>query len=167
MDQNADVIREFIQNDNIILEHHSNIVRENTWDENDADRQELLAENWNSPIIITTLVQLLNTLFEGNNSSVRRMHSLCNSVIVIDEVQSVPVKMLTLFNLAINFLMEICNTTILLCSATQPCLEKAHHPLLDKAIDIVPYDEEKWKVFDRTNIIVCCWKIFRNSLRSG
>lgn len=153
LDQNADVIREFIQNDNIILEHHSNIVRENTWDENDADRQELLAENWNSPIIITTLVQLLNTLFEGNNSSVRRMHSLCNSVIVIDEVQSVPVKMLTLFNLAINFLTEICNTTVLLCSATQPCLEKAHHPLLDKAMDIVPYDEEKWKVFDRTEII--------------
>ena len=153
LDQNADVIREFIQNDSIILEHHSNIVRENNRDENDADRQELLAESWDSPIIITTLVQLLNTLFEGNNSSAQRMHSLCNSVIVIDEVQTVPVKMLTLFNLAVNFLTEICNATVLLCSATQPCLEKAHHPLLDKAIDIVPYDEEKWKVFDRTEII--------------
>ena len=48
--------------------------------------------------------------------------------IVIDEVQTVPGKMLTLFNLAVNFLSEVCGATIVLCSATQPCLEAADHP---------------------------------------
>ena len=53
-----------------------------------------------APIVITTLVQLLNTCFSGRTSAIRRFHALCRSVIVIDEVQTVPSKMLTLFNLA-------------------------------------------------------------------
>ena len=55
-------------------------------------------------MIITTLVQLLDTLFAGKTSCIRRMHALCDSVIVIDEVQTVPNEMLSLFNTAVNFL---------------------------------------------------------------
>lgn len=151
LEQNAAVIRDYIQNDSLILEHHSNLVRT---DENSQqlDEQELLAETWESPIIITTLVQLLNTLFSGKTTAIRRFHALCGSVIVIDEVQTVPSKMLSLFSLAVNFLSEICGATIVLCSATQPCTEQIEHPIHSPIPEIVPYDSAIWEVFRRTNI---------------
>lgn len=154
LDQNAAVIRNFVGDDSIILEHHSNVVNEPTDDGTaELDERELLCESWDAPIIITTLVQLLNTLFEGRTSSIRRFHSLCNAVIVIDEVQTVPTNMLSLFNLACNFLAYVCNSTVVLCSATQPCLESTTHPLiLSKDCDIVPYDDKLWAVFNRTKI---------------
>lgn len=151
LEQNSAVIRDYIQDDSIILEHHSNLVRtEETGQQ--LDEQELLAETWEVPIIITTLVQLLNTLFSGKTAAIRRFHSLCNSVIVIDEVQTVPGKMLTLFSLAINFLSEICGATVILCSATQPCTEQIEHPLHSPIPEIVPYDHALWAAFRRTDI---------------
>ncbi|MBQ2726264.1 MAG: DEAD/DEAH box helicase family protein, partial [Clostridia bacterium] len=119
LEQNSDAIRKYT-GDDFVLEHHSNAVQEKISPEK-LDDYELLTENWSSPIIITTLVQLLNTMFDGKTSSVRRFHALTDTVIVIDEVQTVPGNMLTLFNLAVTFLAEFCNTTVLLCSATQPC----------------------------------------------
>lgn len=151
LDQNAKEIRTYIQDDGLILESHSNLVRT---DENDQqlDKQELLTETWESAIIITTLVQLLNTLFSGKTTCIRRFHSLCNSVIVIDEVQTVPSKMLSLFSLAVNFLAEICGATVVFCSATQPCTEQIDHPIHGPIRDIVPYDPAVWEVFRRTDI---------------
>lgn len=152
LDQNAQVIRDFVQDDSLILEHHSNLVRPQEKTEQ-LVREELMAENWSAPIVITTLVQFLNTLFAGKTTCIRRMQALCSSVIVIDEVQTVPNKMLTIFNLAVNFLSEICGATVVLCSATQPCLEEADHPLLGKPEEMVPRDEEIWKVFRRTQLV--------------
>ena len=152
LDQNAKIIREFIGDDSIITEHHSNVAL----DEEFADelkRAQLLTENWSSPVIITTLVQLLDTLFAGKTSCIRRMHALCDSLIVIDEVQTVPNEMLSLFNTAVNFLSEVCGATIVLCSATQPCLEQTAHPMTENIKDIVPFGEELWRVFKRTQII--------------
>jgi len=151
LEQNAAVIRGCIQNDSLILEHHSNLVRteENS---QQLDEQELLTETWESPIIITTLVQLLNTLFSGKTTAIRRFHALCGSVIVIDEVQTVPGKMLSLFSLAVNFLSEICGATIVLCSATQPCTEQIEHPIHSPIPEIVPHDPVIWEVFRRTDI---------------
>lgn len=150
LEQNADVLREHLGDDSIILEHHSNILR--TEDDRELDQRELAVESWNAPVIITTLVQLLNTLFDGRTTSIRRFQALCSSVIVIDEVQTVPPRMLTLFNLAIEFLARVCNATILLCSATQPCLEKTAHPIKSDIPDIVPYDAQLWEPFRRTII---------------
>lgn len=151
LEQNASVIREYLGDDSIVLEHHSNVLQT---EENGAlDLRELAVDSWNSPVIITTLVQLLNTLFDGKTTSIRRFQSLCNSVIVIDEVQTVPNRMLSLFNLAVNFLAEICGATVLLCSATQPCLEQTAHPLNACKGDVVPYKEELWSPFRRTVIV--------------
>lgn len=151
LDQNAQVIRDFVGDDKLILEHHSNLV--DATDGGDLERMDLLMQTWDAPIIITTLVQLLNTLFAGSTSCIRRFPSLCNSVLVIDEVQTVPNNMLTLFNLAVNFLADICNATIVLCSATQPSLEKTEHPLMSTPMDIVPWEEQLWKIFKRTALI--------------
>lgn len=151
LEQNAQVLRDFLQADELILEHHSNVLRTKE-DGMELDVQELRAENWNAPIIITTLVQLLNTLFSGRTTCIRRFQALCESVIVIDEVQTVPNHMVSLFNLAVNFMAEICHTTIVLCSATQPYLEGVKHPICKQCQDIVPYQKELWAAFQRTTI---------------
>ena len=152
LEQNAAVIRNAVGDDSIILEHHSNVVRDNDNSET-VSENELLCENWHSPIVITTMVQLLNTLFSGKSSSIRRFHSLCSSLIVIDEVQMIPTHMLSMFNLAVNFLAEVCHATILLCSATQPCLEEADHPLVKDIPQLVPFDKSMWNTFKRTDLI--------------
>lgn len=151
LEQNADVIRKYLGDDSIILECHSNVIRCAETPEQ-LDRLELAEESFDAPVIITTLVQLLNILFQGKTGSIRRFHSLCDSVILIDEVQTVPPKMLSLFNLAVNFLAEICGATILLCSATQPALEKTEHSLLPKGKELVEYNAKLWTPFRRTEI---------------
>jgi CRISPR-associated endonuclease/helicase Cas3 len=154
LDQNAQVLRDYIGDDGIILEHHSNVVRgESAGAIVDGADPELLTENWGAPVIITTLVQLLNTMFAGKTACIRRFHGLVHSIIVIDEVQTVPTRMLTLFNLAVDFLAQVCGATVVLCSATQPCLEQTAHPISVPIRDIVPYDETLWKPFRRTAIL--------------
>ncbi len=152
LEQNAQVIHEFIENQDIILEHHSNVVQP-IEDADELNLNELMVENWNAPIIITTLVQMLNTMFDGATSSIRRFHALCNAVIVIDEVQSVPNHLLTMFNLMVSFLCQICGSTIVLCSATQPYLHGAEYPVHVKSRDMVPYNKSIWSTFHRTDII--------------
>lgn len=151
LEQNAKEIRKFVGDDRLILEHHSNVVQTDT-SQDTLDERELLVQSWNAPIILTTLVQLLNTLFDGKTTSIRRFQALCDSVIVIDEVQTVPTKLLSLFNLAIQFLSEQCRATVVLCSATQPCVERAEHPLRRAPEEIVPYDEALWATFRRTEL---------------
>ena len=151
LEQNAAVIRAFVGDDRLILEHHSNVVQMEQTQEQ-LDERELLIQNWDAPIILTTMVQLLNSMFDGKTSSIRRFQALCDSVIVIDEVQTVPTKLLSLFNLAIRFLAEQCGTTVILCSATQPYLEGSDHPLLSSPKDMVPYNPAVWNAFIRTQL---------------
>ena len=151
LDQNAAEIRKFVNNDAIILEHHSNIIHP-TESTEEYDKWEYYTETWHSPIIITTMVQFLNTLFSGKMSSVRRLHALCESIIVIDEVQTVPVKMLSLFNSAMNFLQTVCKATIVLSSATQPTFEGNRFPLKNISGDIVCCGKEIRELFRRTTI---------------
>ncbi|MCD7773622.1 MAG: CRISPR-associated helicase Cas3', partial [Ruminococcus sp.] len=155
LEQNAAEIKRFIDRSDIVLEHHSNVIKEGFADDAEQlNSYELLAESWDSPIIITTLVQLLNALFSGKTTAVRRLQALCNSVIVIDEVQSVPRKLMYIFNLAVDYLAKFCGCTILLSSATQPCFEKMEYPIiLSENESIVEETEEMRKAFKRTEII--------------
>lgn len=152
LEQNAAVIRNYIEDQTLILEHHSNVVQPDNRDD-ELSLSELYTENWDAPIIITTLVQLLDTMFSGKTTCIRRFHSLCNCVIVIDEIQSVPSKLLTLFNLMISFLSEICGATVVLCSATQPYLEGCEHAVAVVPKELVPYNRQVWEVFRRTEIV--------------
>ena len=151
LEQNAKVVRDYIGDDNLILEHHSNVVYADQTKE-ELDEAELLMEVWSSPVIITTLLQLLNTLFSGKTGCIRRFVSLCNSIIVIDEVQTVPTHLLSLFHLAVGFLAAVCDTTVILCSATQPFDQASERPIGVPVGDLVPYDDGLWKVFRRTEI---------------
>lgn len=155
LEQNAKVIREFVQDKNLILEHHSNVVSEKEFkgDNAELDEYEILTENWESPIVISTLVQFLNILFTHKTSAVGRMRALCDSVIIIDEVQSIPKKTIAMFNMAIDFLSAYCNATIVLSSATQPCLEKLDWPIkFANQSDMVKLDKKQMEVFSRADI---------------
>ncbi len=101
----------------LVLEHHSNLTPEK-----ETTAQRLMSENWDAPIVFTTSVQLLDALFKGGTRSARRMHHLANAVIVFDEVQTLPVKTVHLFNNAMNFLKRVCGSSVVLCTATQPLL---------------------------------------------
>lgn len=120
LDQNAQDIRTALQGYPSILEHHSNVVLE---DEEDEANYHRLTERWESRLILTSLVQFLDTLFRKENSKTRRMHQLVNSVLVFDEIQTLPPKCRDLFKRAIQFLVRYCRCTVLLCTATQPELD--------------------------------------------
>lgn len=124
IDQNARVARTVfapLENNGaqIVLEHHSNLTPEQ-----DTSESKLLAENWDAPIIYTTAVQFLETLFSGGTRGVRRLHQLANAVIVFDEIQTIPIRTVHLFNNAINFLVSQCGSTAVFCTATQPLLDR-------------------------------------------
>uniref|UniRef100_A0A1S7LGL9 Putative DNA/RNA helicase. Metal dependent phosphohydrolase. Helicase Cas3, CRISPR-associated, core n=1 Tax=Magnetococcus massalia (strain MO-1) TaxID=451514 RepID=A0A1S7LGL9_MAGMO len=120
IDQNAKTIKDILDPEGLnhtILEHHSNVTEESqSW------QAKLSSENWDLPIVLTTMVQFLETLFGGGTRSPRRMHNLANSVLIFDEVQSIPLNCIHLFNNALKFLVQKCGATVLLCTATQPQL---------------------------------------------
>ncbi len=124
IDQNAEVVRSILERSKkdrgrIVLEHHSNLTpEEQGWQE------KMLTENWDAPVIYTTSVQLLESFFGGGTRGARRMHQLANAVVIFDEIQTVPVNCVHLFNNAINFLVEHCGSTAVLCTATQPLLNQ-------------------------------------------
>jgi len=124
IDQNARVARSIFASlktngGHVVLEHHSNLTPEKATAEN-----KLLSENWDAPLVYTTGVQLLETLFGSGTRGVRRLHQLANSIIVFDEIQVLPLRVVHLFNNAINFLTGHCGTTVVFCTATQPLLDK-------------------------------------------
>lgn len=156
LDQNAKVIREYLRDEDFVLEHHSNVITEKEAgeDREELDQYEILTENWGAPVVISTLVQLLNILFTHKTSAIGRMRALCESVIVIDEVQSLPKKTMAMFNMALNFLSRYCNATVVLSSATQPCLEELDWPVrLADMPDLVRLDKSQLAVFERAEII--------------
>lgn len=125
IDQNAREIRKVLERDDDefswVLEHHSNLEPENqTW------QSKLSSENWDAPVIFTTMVQFLEVLFGGGTRGARRMHNLANSVIIFDEIQSLPVNCVHLFCNGLQFFAGHANTTAVLCTATQPLLSKVN-----------------------------------------
>src|SRR5690606_34843995 len=80
-------------------------------------------------IIFTTMVQFLDTFYSKGTRNVRRLHHLTNAVLIFDEVQSVPIKCVSLFNEALNFLHIFGNSSLVLCTATQPALNFVENKL--------------------------------------
>lgn len=153
LEQNAGEIAAYIGDVDAVLKHHSNIVFDSDNGE-DEKKYKLLTENWaQSPVIATSAVQFLETMFAGKTSSVRRMQALGDSVIIIDEIQALPIKVLKLFNVAMNFLAHFCGTAIVLCSATQPLLDKLNDYQILTPRNIIS-DEEKYSTaFKRVQIV--------------
>lgn len=155
LDQNAKEIRGALNlnDDAILLEHHSDVVTDGM-EQDAAERRDLLVQRWDAGIILTTGAQFLNTLFDGRNSCVRRMHELADSVIILDEFQAFPVKCTDMLNDALNFLSAVCGCAVVLCTATQPQSEEIPVPLLPGSPEqMVHAAEEILAPFRRTHTV--------------
>ena len=116
IDQNAQVVREILGED-WVLEHHSNLEPEKqSW------QDKLLCENWDKPIVFTTMVQFLDAWFGGGTRGAHHIHPMTNSVLIFDEIQTLPVKCVHLFCNVLNWLTKFGKSTAVLCTATQPLL---------------------------------------------
>lgn len=161
IEQNAKEVRDILQDEAHILEHHSNVVEEET--ENDEledglinirQKLKLAKDNWDSPIIFTTMVQFLNVFYADGSRNIRRLHNLSDSVIIFDEVQKVPVSCISLFNQAVNFLKSHANSSIVLCTATQPELDYVQHKLnIEPEAEMISGLDHVIQAFKRVDIV--------------
>ncbi len=120
IEQTADVFREVFGAD-AVLEHHSNFETEQ-----ETPRSRLACENWDAPLIVTTSVQFLESLFANRTSRTRKLHNLVDSVVILDEAQLLPPDFLTPILQTIRQLSHYYGVSFVLCTATQPDLSSRH-----------------------------------------
>ena len=118
IEQTGDVFSSIFGADQVI-EHHS---QSDTDDRDESPRSRLASENWDAPLIVTTNVQLFESLFAARTSRCRKLHNIAGSVIVLDEAQLLPPEFLQPVLDALNVLVTHYGVTLLLCTATQPAL---------------------------------------------
>ena len=118
-----------------VVEHHSNLdpVTE-------SYRNRLATENWDAPLIVTTSVQFFESLFSSRPSTLRKLHNIARSVVIFDEVQTLPHHLRAPIFDALNQLVDCYNVSALFCTATQPALdlEKIGRDSLPHLKDVVP-----------------------------
>lgn len=154
LEQTAKDIKSALQfkpDDHFILEHHSNLIISDNPKE--AQAYHLLTDRWDSPIIITTMVQFLESIYSNKSGNLRKFHNMANAVFIFDEVQSLPLKCTYLFNEAVNYLYCCAGCSILLCTATQPPFNEAERPIhLSKPSSLIPDMSESFHKLKRTYI---------------
>lgn len=128
--QTAAVYREIFGDDRVVLEHHSAASEgagaagddEDSFAD-DAVWQRLAAENWDAPVVVTTTVQLFESLFSNRRSKSRKLHNLANSVIILDEAQALPAALLSPILSGLRELAANYGVSVVLSTATQPAFE--------------------------------------------
>jgi len=118
IEQTAEVFRGIFKEGDAVLEHHSYLDSEK-----ETSKSRLAAENWDAPLIVTTNVQLFESLFASRTSRCRKLHNLVNSVIILDEAQLLPPEFLQPILDVMRLLIEHYGVTFVLCTATQPALD--------------------------------------------
>lgn len=155
LEQNAEEVRKIIGDDRAVLEHHANVIdivdgEEDYYGMPLQKKFQLGRDNWDHPIIFTTSVQFLNALFAKGTRNTRRMHRLTESVIIFDEVQAIPYHHFALFNTAVNFLYYVGNSSVLLCTATQPTVGEMDYPIMiEQDAEMVPDLSSVVQAFER------------------
>ncbi|MCM1161419.1 MAG: CRISPR-associated helicase Cas3' [Roseburia sp.] len=128
IEQNAEVFRKVLGEKNVV-EHHSNSLCEKKEEDDFFERHKLSIENWDAPLIVTTNVQFFDSLFANRVSKCRKLHNISNSIIIFDEAQMLPLNYLKPCVRAIQELVANYHATAVLCTATQPALNKWFEPL--------------------------------------
>jgi len=153
-----------------ILEHHS--LSNSTIEENDKQNnnsildneshyiRKFITENWDAPIIITTSVQILESMHSNRSSSCRKLHNLANSVILFDEVQTISTSLCLPTLASLSYLSKRYNSTILFSTATQPAFTVLNEHVKKLSFsgwepnEIVLEPKKMFSIISRTKIIL-------------
>ena len=117
-----DVLKVDTEENDFILEHHSAVDEETTGNRESRRKLDLAEENWDVPIIVTTAVQFFESLFANRPSRCRKVHNIANSIVVLDEAQTLPLSYLQACVAILDELSRNWRTSVVLCTATQPAL---------------------------------------------
>lgn len=147
--QTASVLRQIFGEENV-LEHHSNFSPEAIKEEQVREKIKLATENWDYPIVVTTNVQLFESMFSNKPSKCRKLHNLANSVIILDEVQTLPTDYLQPIVDSLKSYNKLFKTSLLFTTASQPvlsgliegCIPNAAFKGIEKVTELIP-DELK------------------------
>lgn len=123
IDQTAGKLKEIFNDEknDYVLEHHSNVIYADNEGKEDEYNPKLLAtENWDYPIIVTTNVQFFESLFSNKRSDCRKLHNIQDSVIIFDEIQTLPMGITEPTLTMLDNLQQLCRCSMLFCTATQP-----------------------------------------------
>ena len=160
VEQNAAVFRTALRDlgEAAVLEHHSAFVAAQL-PRSDAERYQakeklrLAMENWDAPIIVTTAVQFFESLFAARPSQCRKLHNIAGSVVILDEAQTLPLKLLRPAVAAIDELARNYRTSLVLCTATQPALNAPDFQGgLEKVCELAPNPPELFRKLDRVRV---------------
>jgi CRISPR-associated endonuclease/helicase Cas3 len=146
LDQNMKVLQQVFdtnQQTKILLMHHhlapinfrKDLVEEQKTEYYSTSQSELLIQGWNSEVVVTTLIQFFNSVFGRYKSQLRRLKNLTGSIIILDEVQSIPFEYWNAVRDVLLFLSKIFSFTIIMMTATQPLIFTEF-----EAIEIAPID---------------------------
>lgn len=158
IDQNFDVFEDVFEKvsgepptTDILLKHHhlADIFFETKGNEFETTESLFLIEGWNSEIIVTTFVQFFHTLISNKNRALRKYHNIVNSIVILDEVQSIPHEYWLLFKELISVFSKCFNTYFIFVTATQPLIFEPETEITELVKDKTKYFNE----FDRIELI--------------
>lgn len=157
--QTAAILKNIFGEENA-LEHHCNFDDKNIKDEQRRERAKLATENWNCPIVVTTNVQLFESMFANKPSVCRKLHNMVNSVIILDEVQTLPTDFLQPIIDSLKTYHSLFGVSVLFTTASQPllrgtiegCNTKAVFPAIENIREIIPKEFELDKKLKRVNL---------------
>ena len=144
IEQTAEVFTDIFGVDNL-CEHHSGV---DTDEADEPTSARLATENWDAPVVVTTSVQFFESLYASRGSKCRKLHNLADSVIVLDEAQLVPVRLLEPCIEALRLLVHGYGVTLVLATATQPSFPKLN------AREIIPDPAALYSRLRRTRFVL-------------
>lgn len=154
IEQNAAEYRR-VFGDAVVLEHHSAVEPPSDQNEEEKSRLDLATENWNAPVIVTTSVQFLESLFAASPSRCRKLHRIARSVVIFDEVQTLPAHLLQPVFSMFRELQKNYGVSFVFSSATQPafrrCLSLPDGFTADEMREIAPAPSELFRSLRRVN----------------
>lgn len=122
IDQTAEELKGIFNDraNDYVLEHHSNVIYQEFENNDEINPKQLATENWDYPIVVTTAVQFFESLFSNNRSMCRKLHNIQDSVVIFDEIQTLPLHITEPTLTMLSNLQQLCRCSMLFCTATQP-----------------------------------------------
>ena len=159
--QTAATLKNIFGEENV-LEHHCNVDPEQIKDERLCEQMRLATENWDYPVIVTTNVQLFESMFSNKPSDCRKLHNICNSVLILDEVQTLPTDFLQPIVDSLKTYQELFGISVLFTTASQPILSElieGCNPMvgfqgINEITEIIPKDYQLHDKLRRVQLVI-------------